>query len=84
MSVLIKDMNMPKDCSCCFFCFQEEDVMFRDACYCVITGNYIDDPQNICPLVEIPEHGRLIDADKMREDLRTVNPVLEADDRVKN
>ena len=81
MSVLIKDMEMPKDCSCCFFCFEEEDVMFETACHCVITGNYIDDPQNIYPLVGIPES---IDADKMCEDLRAVNPVLEADDRVKN
>lgn len=75
MSVLIRDMEMPKDCSCCFFCLQEEDVTFEAPCHCVITGNYIDCPENICPLVGIPEHGRLIDADEMCKDLRTVNPV---------
>ena len=62
MSVLIENMNKPKNCAeCCFsvdgWCYvcapQSEEERKR------ITSNY-------CPLVEIPPHGRLIDADELR------------------
>lgn len=61
MSVLIKGMEMPKSCNECRFsvdgwCYvckpQSEEERKR------ITTNY-------CPLVEIPPHGRLIDADTL-------------------
>ena len=58
MSVLIKGMEMPKSCS---------DCKLRMAVGCC--GNL---PHNTrmpnCPLVEIPPHGRLIDADKLKEE----------------
>lgn len=59
MSVLIRGMEMPKNCNECRFhvdgwCYvlrpESEEERKR------ITTNY-------CPLVEIPPHGRLIDAD---------------------
>lgn len=57
MSVLIKGMKMPRSCSECGF---------RLALGCC--GNL---PQNTrvptCPLIEIPPHGRLIDADALKE-----------------
>lgn len=80
MSVLIKGIEMPNNCSECNF---EYDQM-----RCQVTGynwydqEYLDigfDP-NIerlpeCPLAELPEHHRrLIDADATCADLDTVNP----------
>lgn len=58
MSVIVKGMEMPKDCNSCWipssFCklWLKSDV-----------GNRHQD----CPLIELPEkHGRLIDADAMK------------------
>ena len=71
MSVLIKGMEMPKSCESC-------PCKTADAfggLGCQATG-YIplrkvnqDRPDN-CPLVEIPPHGRLIDADALIADLK--------------
>lgn len=46
MSILIKGMEMPKDCGKCF-------VGDRTIC------------SSACPLVPVPPHGRLIDADAL-------------------
>lgn len=62
MSILIKGMEMPKDCNKC--------PMTVDG-YCRIIGYPNGDALNKrykplwCPLVEIPPHGRLIDADRL-------------------
>ena len=69
VSVLIKGMEMPTHCTECDFwhdgvfehCLlnmevQNEDVPFNE-------GEYPDG----CPLVEIPPHGRLGDADKLAD-----------------
>lgn len=68
MSLLIKDMKMPKCCNNCEFHW-EEDVSFEIIHQCQVKTGYIDNadihsfPYD-CPLVELPEkHGRLIDAD---------------------
>ena len=62
MSILIKGMEMPKDCNKC--------PMTVDG-YCRIIG-YPNGDAIIkrykplwCPLVEVPKHGRLIDADEL-------------------
>ena len=57
MSILIKDMKMPKNCDVCFMC---------DACeYSMPLGKRLTD----CPLVEVTTpHGRLIDADALVRD----------------
>lgn len=62
MSILIKGMEMPKDCNKC--------PMTVDG-YCRIIG-YPNGDAIIkrykplwCPLVEVPKHGRLIDADAL-------------------
>lgn len=64
MDVLIKNMDMPNRCEeCALFdedygeCRRETDPLKR-----TITR------ENGCPLVEIPPHGRLIDADTLAED----------------
>ena len=69
MSLLIKGLNIPKNCLLCPCCVGEGIGMGRQH-YCQV----IDDepcvsetyrPKN-CPLVEIPTpHGRLIDADEL-------------------
>ena len=60
MSVLIKGLKMPKDCIKCPLC------LFTDGHWkCLADGSHADFggtciPQN-CPLVELPDHGDLID-----------------------
>ena len=62
MSVLIKDMEMPKACGLC---------PFDDYGYCTRAKRYSGGSAthgraSFCPLAELPEkHGRLIDADAL-------------------
>ena len=77
MGVYIKGMTMPKAPNDCPFCDYEqgmclawlkvnEDDYFR-ACY-----NYPDKGERFpgfCPLIEVPDHGRLIDADDIMAEL---------------
>ena len=67
-SVLIRGMEMPKNCKECMFA-DFDDVDFDYELYCTANGKYADldmydHPMGWdCPLVEIPTpHGRLIDA----------------------
>ena len=67
MSILIRDMEMPKNCAeCKMWCICEclndfED--FESICYAVEDGDLVRDKN--CPLIELPPHGRLIDADRI-------------------
>ena len=71
MSVLIK-MEMPKNCMNCDF----QDVYTNsgdDEFTCELTGNstldYFEQRDGrlpTCPLIPVPPHGRLIDADELR------------------
>lgn len=72
MSVLIKDMEMPTSCDECELCacYVREDGT-EENYRCAITFYPIhefDERHEYCPLVEIPPHGRLIDADKLKEE----------------
>lgn len=69
MSVLIKGMMMPVNCQTCPFVQNEypiggEALVYR--CRCTFTqklaGNPAFERNKDCPLVEIPPHGDLIDA----------------------
>ena len=68
MSILIKGMDMPKNCKACV-CSNYYDRM--DMFMCDITNEQIDEKQwkrerhPNCPLIELPPHGRLIDADEI-------------------
>lgn len=72
MSILIKGMKMPKACCECGFnhCSQSRD---DDTCLLLDKGIpqlfVLVDRLPDCPLVEIPPHGRLIDADKLERDI---------------
>ena len=70
MSVLIKGMEMPKNCSGC--------PLNYDQMACKVTGTrwwsdtmvlmgFDSDKERLydCPLIELPPHGRLIDADEL-------------------
>lgn len=63
MSVLIKGMEMPTSCYICP-CFNDEyydcQATGKDLCDISIDSRYSD-----CPLVSVPPHGRLIDADEL-------------------
>ena len=73
MSIYIKDMEMPKSCYACMFFAQtdywnkedEADILSR----CKRTGEKTWESVNgylpHCPLVPVPPHGRLIDADAL-------------------
>lgn len=69
MSIMIKDMEMPKTCKECPFSDHEA--------WCLIPGDwreryYIpkDERSKYCPLIELPPHGRLIDADKLMKKIK--------------
>ena len=63
MSVIVKGMEMPK--ACCFCEFSEGKNYWCRAA----KRDWGADPYNsvadFCPLVELPPHGRLIDADAL-------------------
>lgn len=58
--VLIKGMEMPTNCQHCLFSDYESR-------YCKAANEYIPmlGHPRFCPLVEVPTHGRLIDADEL-------------------
>ena len=62
MSILIKGMTMPRDCIECRF-FEKSD----EYCYARLVYGSEWGKSTGCPLVEIPPHGRLIDADRLAE-----------------
>jgi hypothetical protein len=74
MSILIKGMKIPKKCCDCDLLPSE--INWDEQWECPITEEivhkYVEErkgkPSN-CPLVEIPPHGRLIDADYMKRHL---------------
>lgn len=81
MSVLIKDMNMPRNCAECPFLYDgnacyavnEPDSLFLPLVCNGRTGEYLvnefpfhEKRVDWCPLVEVPTpHGDLIDGDKL-------------------
>ena len=68
--VLIKDMEMPESCDKCkIMVFEDTNCLPELFCGCPIV--FKAHPQGVghrpdyCPLIEIPHHGRLIDADAL-------------------
>ena len=63
MSILIKGMEMPKNCKHCKF---RKTELQEEPDWCLISEESLFElAENDCPLVEVPPHGRLIDADKI-------------------
>lgn len=65
MSILIKDMEMPKSCAKCKL-FGEYGCAFIGAVGYALTGGQRSED---CPLAPVPPHGRLIDADALIKEL---------------
>lgn len=63
MSVLIKGLEMPKHCWQCPFHDDVDDCILLNQSGMKVWGETkrLDD----CPLIEVPKHGRLIDADAL-------------------
>lgn len=65
MSILIRGMDMPTSCGFCVF--EQEN---GDGCECYVNGcltEYQKRPDD-CPLIHVPPHGRLADADALAKD----------------
>ena len=70
MDILIKGMKMPKNCDeCRIMVFEDTNCAPELYCGCPIVFQAhpqgIDHRPDYCPLVPLPKHGRLIDADGM-------------------
>lgn len=74
MSVIVEGMKMPKNCKECVIEQVDEDCIHY---WCPLlqknTNNYYRRRLSHCPLVELPSHGRLIDADAALRDGWTIN-----------
>lgn len=87
MSVIVKGMEMPKNCMSCPFPAVGVDAYY---CHCPTQdGKEYDfkDAETIpdtCPLVEVPTpHGRLIDADGFKQDHSMGNECAECEQKQK-
>ena len=63
MSILIKDMNIPKYCGECRFAYQDQDSEHNVDWVCAVTHKILfpHDCRDDCPLVPVPPHGDLIE-----------------------
>ena len=76
MSILIRGMEMPNNCSDCKLERWDENYYgdeFNHRCSLIYKGYTskvrFTDRRNDCPLIEVPTpHGRLIDADELEKD----------------
>ena len=82
MSVYIPGMEMPTSCLNC---------RFHKSIYCTLTDICTNTAQG-CPLVSVPPHGRLIDADALTKEINDrieaaikwgVNAIADRDDEIK-
>ena len=78
MSVLIKGMDMPENCFQC-------PCLDGEYCVCQAVDSYekiesIKFRPPYCPLVEVPKHGRLVDADAIRKDIDKQRPSRKYED----
>ena len=82
MSVIVRGMEIPEKCGLCDL-FHAESPM-----HCTVVKGHktVGAPYGMprpdwCPLVEVPEkHGRLIDADKLMDDIKKNSVSYFADD----
>ena len=71
MSILIRGMEMPKSCGDCKFHWHGDGVTYCLALSKPHNLHHIScrcyyEAEEDCPLIEVPPHGRLIDADALR------------------
>lgn len=72
MSLYVKNMTMPANCTDCEFRKRATHEYISDCSKCPFSGE--DTPvlqrRQDCPLIDVPTHGRLIDADVLIEQNR--------------
>lgn len=76
--IYIKGMEMPKNCDECWTKFHGFGWVEHDeewgTFYCKAGKGFCSDPRTKCPIVPVPDHGRLIDAyalmDALPDDFR--------------
>ena len=83
MSILIKGMEMPTCCFYCEMCYQDQDSEHCITSRCAAQEHKEIFPDKSvrdddCPLVEVPKHGRLIDADLLFQHILLTNGNLYA------
>ena len=81
MDILIKGMEMPKDCRHCLL--KEKIILdgrvmeickeLSDRAVFPFAIERFDGRRNDCPLIALPEHGRCIDADRMLKEQRELS-----------
>ena len=78
--VLIRGMEMPKTCNDCplhelFFAFGKQNIVCSPTGHALggIDEKHLKESRNsgYCPLVEVTDHGRLIDAKALKQELTT-------------
>lgn len=77
MSILINGMEMPTNCdSCRIMVFEDTNCVPELFCGCPIVFKAHPQGENhrpdYCPLIEVPKHGRLIDADALKEKMKII------------
>ena len=76
MSILIKGMEMPKNCMLCSFCVEEADPANGEMC--MVTGTLMPpctrERLDNCPLIPVPDHGDLIERDVLIEAMARMVP----------
>lgn len=66
MSIIILGMKMPKNCiTCPFMVSRENDDCILQSLEANAHAESWEQLREGCPLIELPPHGRLIDADKL-------------------
>ena len=77
--IIIRGMEMPITCCHCKMIAYNPETVWNDngnetqgAWVCLLTAELIDNTkrEEHCPLVELPPHGRLIDAEELERGLR--------------
>ena len=78
MSIIVNGMEMPEGCFGCILSFMwfngTETVLQCNVLKKLVSDDGSKDPD--CPLTEIPQHGRLIDADALCDGLVSNHPVV--------
>lgn len=73
MSVLIRDIKMPRNCMECSFCFNRDAYMWCEVKGDSLLYGQLDKRNEDCPLVEVPDnHGDLIDRDTLKRKAQKV------------
>ena len=78
--VYIKGMPMPERClECPFMVSRDDDDCILQSIEANASFQSWDDMRSRCPLIPVPPHGRLIDADAMENGLRLMAKYQEGD-----